>query len=109
MKHLLLALPFLLAACGSKGADLTIAVSGVAMADLEKIRGEISGLKGVSDVKTGQLKDGQATFALKFEGKGGDLAARLATLGSGLKNVKGFDDASIQVSYGGGQAEVDAA
>jgi hypothetical protein len=103
MKHFILALPLLLAACGSKGSDVTLSVSGVVMTDLEKIRGELSGLKGVSDVQVGQLKDGQATIALKFEGKGGDLAGRLATLGSGLKNVKGFDDATVQVSFGGAE------
>ncbi|MBI3855802.1 MAG: lipocalin family protein [Planctomycetes bacterium] len=101
MKHFLFALPLLLIACGAKGADLTLTVSGVAMADLEKIRGDLSGLKGVSDVRAGVFKVGQAVFTVKFEGKGSDLAARLATLGSGLKNVKGFDDASVQISYGG--------
>jgi len=100
MKQILIALPLLLWACGSKGAEITLSVTGVAIADLEAIRGELSGLKGVSNVRAGQLKEGQATFALQFDGKGGDLAALLARLGSGLKNVKGFDDASLQVAYG---------
>src|SRR6185295_111036 len=93
--------PILLMACGSKGSDLTLTVSGVAMADVEKIKADLSGLKGVSDAKAGQFKDGQVVLTLKSEGKGSDLASRLATLGSGLKNVKGFDDASVQVSYDG--------
>jgi hypothetical protein len=105
MKQLVLALPILLAACRSKGSDLSLTITGVAMTDLEKIRAELSGLKGVIDVQAGRLKDGQAKIALKFEGKGGELAARLATLGSGLKNDKGFDDASIQVSYDGAAPE----
>ena len=72
MKQLLLAvlLP-LLAACAPKGSPLMMTVSGVTMADLEPIRIELSAVVGVSDVRAGQLKDGQATFALKYDGKGG--------------------------------------
>jgi hypothetical protein len=102
MKHVLLALPLLLAACGPKPSELSLTVAGVAMADLETIRKELAGIPGVSDVRAGQLKDGQATFALKYPGKGGDLAPKLAS--TSLKNVKGFDDASVQVSFGGAVA-----
>ena len=98
MQRLLLALPLLLAACGSRGTDLTITVTGVAMADLEPIRVELAAIKGVSDVRAGQLKDGSATFALKYDGKGGDLAPKLAST-SRLRNVKGFDDVTVQVAY----------
>lgn len=104
MKHFLLALPLLLWACGAKGTEIMLTASGVAIADLEAIRADLAGVKGVQNVRAGQLKDGQATFALTFEGKGGDLAAALARLGSGLKNVKGFDDASVQIAFGGGEA-----
>src|SRR6185295_7911119 len=97
---LLLALPLCLAACGPKGGDVTLSVGGVTMADVEAIRGELSSLKGVGDVKTGAFKDGQVTYTVRFEGKGGDLASRLSSLGSNLKNVKGFDDQSVQVAYG---------
>jgi hypothetical protein len=105
MKHLWIALPLLLA-CGSKGADLTVVVAGVTMADLEPIRADLGRLKGVSEVRAGQLKEGQATFTLRYAGKGSELAADLARLGSGLKNVKGFDDAAIQISWDGKAAPV---
>lgn len=100
MIRILFALPLLLAACGPKSVDLSLTVSGVAMADLEPIRAELASIKGVSDVRAGGLKEGSATFSLKYEGKGGELASKLAGSAS-LKNVKGFDDASVQVAYGG--------
>jgi hypothetical protein len=102
MKHFLLTLPFLIAACGPKGADVSLTVSGVAMADLEPIRKELAALAGVGEVRAGQLKEGQATFTVTYAGKGGDLAAKLAS--TSLKNVKGFDDGSVQVAYGGAPA-----
>lgn len=106
MKHFLIALPLLIAACGPKGADLTLAVSGVAMADLDPIRKELAAVPGVGDVRAGQLKDGQATFTVKYAGKGGDLASKLSS--TSLKNVKGFDDGSVQVAYGGAAAPTPA-
>jgi hypothetical protein len=106
MKHFLLFLPLLLAACGPKGTDLTLTVSGVAMADLEPLRKELAAVPGVGDVRAGQLKDGQATFTVNYAGKGGDLAAKLAS--TSLKNVKGFDDGSVQVAYGGAPAPTPA-
>jgi acylphosphatase len=100
MKRAALALTLCLAACGPKGSDLTLTASGVTMAEVGSIRAELSGLKGVSEVRAGNFRDGQVTFAVKFDGKGTDLAARLSSLASGLKNVKGFDDQSVQVAYG---------
>ena len=100
MKKVAFAVTICLAPCGAKGSDLTLTVVGVTMAEDEAIRTELSGLKGVIEVKTGNFKDGQAGFAVRFEGKGNDLASRLSSLGSGLKNVKGFDDQSVQVHYG---------
>lgn len=99
MRKLAFALSLCLAACGAKGSDLALTVDGVSMAEVESIKTELSHLKGVVEVKAGNFKDGKATYTVTFEGKGGDLASRLSSLGSGLKNVKGFDDASVQVSY----------
>jgi hypothetical protein len=106
MKHFLLAFPLVFAACGSKAADVTLTVSGVAMSDLEPIRAELAAIKGVGEVRAGQLKDGQATFTVKFDGKGGELAVRLAS--TSLKNVKGFDDGSIQIALGAAPAPAPA-
>lgn len=90
-----------LAACGgSKSSEIKIAISGVAMADLEAIKTELSKIKGVSDVQAGQFKDGQVTLTLKYSGKGGELATELTSGAAALKNVKGFDDNSIQIAYG---------
>src|SRR5438876_10768335 len=98
MRHLPWALLVGLAACGSKGQEITVSVAGVAMADLDSIRADLSRLKGVSDVRAGQLKEGQATFAVHYQGKGADLAADFARLASALKIVKAFDVPSAQVS-----------
>lgn len=94
-------LPLLLVSCGGPGGDLTLAVSGVTMADVEAIRADLSRLKGVSDVKTGAFKDGRAEFKVRYSGDGSALAADLARLGSGLRNVTGFDAASVQVAWDG--------
>lgn len=101
MKYFMpIALLLCLAACGPKGGDLSLTVSDVTMADVESIRGELSTLKGVGEVKAGAFKNGQVVYTVKFDGKGSDLASRLSSLGSNLKNVKGFDDQSVQVTYG---------
>jgi len=99
MRNLAFALSLCLAACGAEGSDVTLTVAGVGMKEVESIKAELAALKGVTRVTPGNLKDGQATFALQFQGKGGELASRLSSLASGLKNVKGFDDRSVQVTY----------
>src|SRR5262245_6137617 len=101
MKRVAWCLPLFLAACSPKNPDLTLAISGVGMADLETIRNDLSRLKGVSEVRPGQLKDGKALVAVRYAGNGASLAADLSRLGSGLKNVTGFDDTSVQVSWNG--------
>lgn len=100
MKKSMVALSLCLAACGAKGGDVTLTVTGVTMAEVESIKTELAHVKGVGEVKAGNFKDGQASFTVRFEGKGNDLASRLSALGSGLRNVKGFDDGSVQVAYG---------
>lgn len=109
MKHVPIALLLWMAACGTKGSDVSVTVAGVTMADLEPIRADLARLKGVGEVRAGQLKAGQAAFTVRYEGKGAELAAELARLGSGLRNVKAFDDASVQVSWDGKAAPVAAA
>ena len=99
MRKLTVVLLLGLAACGPKGSDLLVTVSGVTMASVEEIRGKMSALSGVSDVVVGAFKDGKATFTVKYAGKGADLASRLAAL-DGMKNITGFDDQSVQVYYG---------
>lgn len=99
MNRIAFALSLCLAACGAKGSDVTLTVSGVTMPEVESIKAELTGLKGVAEVRTGTFKDGSATYTVTFEGKGNDLAARLSSLGSGLKNVTGFDDAGVRVDY----------
>jgi hypothetical protein len=94
-------LPLLLVSCGGPGGDVTLAVGGVTMADVEAIRADLSRLKGVSDVKVGAFKDGRAEFKVRYAGDGTALASDLARLGSGLKNVTGFDAASVQVAWDG--------
>jgi hypothetical protein len=74
------------------------------MGDIEAIRTDVSRIQGVSDVRAGQLRDGRATFAVRYAGTGATLAADLARLGSGLKDVTGFDDMSVQVAWGGAPA-----
>jgi len=80
---------------------VTLTVSGVSMADVATIQAELGRIEGVKSVKPGAFKDGQAVFELQTGRRGGDLASELAKSASGLKNVKGFDDGSIQVSYDG--------
>jgi hypothetical protein len=101
MKQLSIAAFVLLAACGPKGSDVSVTVSGVSMTDLEPIRAQLARLRGVSDVRAGQLKDGQASFSVHTARKGSELAGDLAKSGSGLTNVKAFDDTSVQVSWDG--------
>jgi hypothetical protein len=92
----------LVAGCGgASGSSVAVSVAGVTAADLEPIKAELSKLPGVSAVTMGSMKDGQAVFTLTSTSKGGDLAGALAKSASGLKNVKGFDDVSIQVSFDG--------
>ncbi len=91
-----------LASCGgSGGGDVVLTVSGVAMADLAAIQADLGRLKGVSDVRPGALKDGRAEFKVRYTGDGAALAADLARLGSGLKNVTAFDAAGVQVAWDG--------
>jgi len=99
MRRLTLPLLVCLAACGAKGGDLTVTVSGVTMASVEDVRGRIAAIPGVSGVEAGTFKEGRATFTVKYAGKGADLASRLAAL-DGLKNITGFDDQAVQVYYG---------
>ena len=106
---LLAAALLLFGACGTKGRDVTVTVAGVTAADLEAVKTELSKLPGVSEVRTGSLKEGQAVFTLVSTTAGSDLAGALAKSASGLKNVKGFDDGSIQVSFDGKAAPVAAA
>lgn len=92
----------LLASCGgSGGGDVALSVTGVTMADLAAIQADLGRLKGVSDVRPGAFKDGRAEFKVRFAGDGAALAADLARLGSGLKNVTGFDAAGVQVAWDG--------
>jgi hypothetical protein len=97
-------LPLLLVSCGGAGREITLSVVGVGMADVEAIRADLARLKGVSDVRPGALKDGRAEFRIAYAGDGAALAADLARLGSGLKNVTGFDASSVQVAWGGREA-----
>ena len=90
MKQIIIALPLLLWACGSKGSEITLSVTGVAIADLEGIRGELSGVKGVSNVRAGQLKEGQATIIASVKG----VACHQASARDGL----GFPSFTIVVS-----------
>ncbi|MBV8881365.1 MAG: hypothetical protein JO332_15475, partial [Planctomycetaceae bacterium] len=101
MRTLTIALLLGLAACGANESEITLTVDHVSMAEVESIRKELSTLRGVYDVKAGAFKDSLVTFTLKVAGKGSDLASRLATLPSGLKNVKSFDDQSVVVTYAG--------
>lgn len=110
MHRIAVPLLVLLAACGgAKSAGVTVTVSGVAMADVASIQAELGRLPGVTAVRPGAFKDGQAVFELQTARRGGDLAGDLAKAASGLKNVKGFDDGSVQVSYDGVSAPVAAA
>jgi hypothetical protein len=88
-----------LAACGSRGSELSLTVSGVAASDLPSIQAELQRIEGVAEARAGQFKDGQVTYSIRYSGKGPDLAARLARSSSGLKNVRGFDDGSVAVSF----------
>jgi hypothetical protein len=108
-RHLASLLLLVPAACGSSATEITLTVSGVQMSDLEGIRGDLARLKGVSEVRPGQLREGRATFSLRYSGKGPELAADLSRLGSGLKNVTGFDPTSVQVSWTGAPAAAAAA
>ncbi len=95
----ILLLPLLLAACGgAKPADITVTVSGVGMPELESVRGGLES-QGATDVRPGALKDGKVTITVRFAGKGSDLAAKLAAAKGVLRDVKGFDDTSVQVVY----------
>lgn len=93
----LLPLFLCLAACSEKSHEIAVSVSGVAMADLEPIRVELSRASGVRAVRAGALAEGRAVFAVSCAGKGPELAAALA--GTSLKDVKGFDDGSVQIAY----------
>jgi hypothetical protein len=93
-----------LAACSPKVHEVAVTVQGVAAGDLEAVRAELAKLPGVTAVGTTALKDGQAVFAVSTSAKGGDLAAVLARGATGLRNVKGFDDGSVQVAFDVGAA-----
>ena len=101
MKRSVAALLLLFAACGPKDSEITLTVSGIGMSDLETIKLELSKLKGVGTVQLGDLRDGQSTLRLRYQGNGSALASELARLGSGLRNVKGFDAGSVQIAWSG--------
>jgi hypothetical protein len=109
MRRLVAAAVVMLAACGSKGREVTVTVAGVTAAELDAVKTELANLPGVSEVRAGSFKEGQAVFTLVSTSTGGDLAGALAKSGSGLKNVKGFDDGSVQISFDGKAAPVAAA
>jgi hypothetical protein len=104
MRKLTAFLSFLVACGGAKTGEVALTVTGVSMSDIEAIRGELGRLKGVAGTRAGQFKDGQVVIAVRFEGKGGDLATLLTQTAGGLKNVQGFDDRSVQVAYGAAPA-----
>ncbi len=94
----------ILAACAPKAREVTVTVSGVAAGDLEAVRAELARIPGVGAVGTTSLKDGQAVFAVSTSLKGGDLAAAMARGPAGLRDVRGFDDGSVQVAAGRARA-----
>jgi hypothetical protein len=85
----------LLAACGKNAIQVT--VSGVT--DPNKVKQLIETTKGVGSVQMDSFKDGQAKYTVQYSGKGGDLGAALSD--TPLKNVKGFDATSLQISMDG--------
>jgi hypothetical protein len=93
-----------LAACQPKTHEVTVTVRGAASGDLEAIRAELGRLAGVTAVTTTSLKDGQAVFGVSTMLKGGELAAAMTKGPGSLREVKGFDDGSVQVAFGGATA-----
>jgi len=93
-----------LAACAPKPREVTVTVSGAAAGDLEAVRAELAKLPGVAAVGTTSLREGQAVFAVSTPMKGGELAAAMARGPAALRDVKGFDDGSVRVAFGGAAA-----